>query len=115
MADTSITKLKQVNVIGTTADTFTLSEACKQLVIINSHATQTLHVKISSGDTAAAALAGISGTAPVATIQTGTYKIAAAGGRKVVAKSGRARFYCIYAIGSGASTTFDVEGTDWFD
>lgn len=114
MANTSITPLKPANSIGTTQDTFSLNGQVKQVKVRNTHATQTLAVRVYTGETEAAAIAAAAaGIVAVAlTVSANNaFLIAAASGTEIVYKSRKAQYVCLAVIGSGAATTFNVIGT----
>lgn len=124
MAATAITGNSAVGQsIGATHDTWGLSVSCKQLAITNQHATQSLYVACYTGPSAAAAAAkSLAGTAVTATSTGGgtaagpvTIMVIPPATRKTVSKSVRPIFYSIDILGSGASTTFSIEGTSFQD
>lgn len=100
---------------GTTAEQHYLTTPAKQLAITNRHATQVLYVKVytsAESGTAANALAAAATDIVAAADDT---IVIPAGVRKVVWKSGGPRYVAVDMIGSGATTTFSMEGTMWYD
>jgi hypothetical protein len=105
--------------VGGAAEICHLTTAVNQVVIINTHASQTITARIFSGNTSAEAVALATATPAVIgadenfLVPAGA---AASGGtnRKVLWKSRRAKFVAISLIASGASTTYTVEGTTFF-
>lgn len=119
MADTALTAgIKPGNSIGASADSFTLPLPVRQVAVLCSHATQTLLVKPFFGSTKVAATAAAqAGLAGVTATGDGVFFVAAVRARRVVVgkMTGRPRFVSLAVLGSGAATTFDIEGTDFFD
>ena len=99
--------------VGTSAETSHLTNAVRQVAVRNYHATQTLSVRVFTSGTAAGAQTLAAATAAVAGADENFH--IPAGARVVVFKSPRSRFVGLSVIGSGASTTYVTEGTDWFD
>jgi len=97
--------------VGATADVFHLTRKVKAVTIKNTHATQSLTVRAFTGSTVTAAVAAATANASVAGAND-TFTIAA-GATKVIFKSTRQQYVAVNAIGSGAATTFDQEGTIW--
>jgi hypothetical protein len=113
VSNTNIVKVKGGNSIGSTHDTFNITqEAVTSVNVINTHATQQLYVKPYTGTTAAAALAAAVAATAIAANGDGAYHVPPASARRVnVFTSKRPTFVCLDVIGSGASTTFDVEAS----
>lgn len=101
------------NSTGGTHEVHHLTEMVNQLAIQNNHATQVLFAKVFTGVTSAAAVAAA--TAGAATVDGDDCFRVPAGGRVILAKSRRRTYYAIRLIGSGATTTFTLTGTDFFD
>lgn len=99
--------------VGATADVFYLSQKCKQVVIRNTHATQTLYAKVKTGASAAAANTAATNDAAVASANDNF--LIKAGETRTIFKSTRMQFVAVSLIGSGAATTFSMEGTNWVD
>lgn len=105
---------------GTTAEVSHLTARQHQVAIMNTHASQTLAVRVFTGETAAAAAAAAAATPAVALADEVWHipaNAAASGGlnRRVVFKSKRPSFVALSVLGSGASTTYVTEGTSFFD
>lgn len=106
--------------VGTTAEVSHLTGRANQVSIINTHASQTLAVRVFTGETAAAAASAAATTVAVA-LADEVFHIpaaaAASGGtnRVVLFKSKRPAYVALSVLGSGASTTYMVHGTEWFD
>ena len=99
--------------VGTTAETSYLTASVNQVAVRNTHATQTLAVRVFTGSTAAAAAAKADATDAVALADENWH--VPAGGRVVVFKSPRAKYVALSVVGSGAATPYVTEGSDWFD
>lgn len=112
MADTVGVKLCTGSV-GTTGESASLTDPVNQVAVTNYHATQALWVRVNTGQSAAAALTLADATDAVAAADEHWY-IPPAGGRRVVFKSPRATYVALSVIGSGAATTYAVEGSIFF-
>jgi len=97
--------------VGATADVFHLTRKVKEVVVKNTHATQSISLKVFTGATSAAAVATATANATVAGAND-TFTIPA-GATKTVFKSTRQQYVAANMIGTGAATTFDMEGTIW--
>ena len=113
MADNNGAKITHGSV-STTAETSYLTEAVNQVAVTNKHATQTLGVRVFTASSAAAAAALADATDAVEAADE-NWHIPPANGRRVVFKSPRATFVALSVIGSGATTTYIVNGTTFFD
>ncbi len=106
--------------VGTSAEVSHLTQRVNQVAILNTHASQTLAVRVFTGETAVAAAAAAAATPAVALADEVFHipALAAASGslaRRVVFKSKRPEFVALSVIGSGSTTTYVVEGTESFD
>jgi hypothetical protein len=99
--------------VGTTAETSYLTTSVNQVAVRNTHASQTLAVRVFTGNSPAAAQARADATDAVALADENWF--VPAGGRVVVFKSPRAKFVALSVVGSGAATPYVTEGSDWFD
>lgn len=99
--------------VGTTAETSHLTNPVKQVAVRNTHASQTLAVRVFTAGTAAAAQAAAAATPAVALADENWH--IPAGARVTMYKSPRSKFVGLSVIGSGAATTYVTEGSDWFD
>lgn len=98
--------------VGATADTVTLTEPVKSVVVVNKHATQTLYATVmTSTVSGAAALANVV-TAVVAADET--WYIPPVNGAVEVFRSTRERYVALSLIASGAATTYAVHGRRWY-
>lgn len=111
MADTVGAKICSGSV-GAAGESASLTSKVNQVRVTNYHATQVLWAVVYTGATAAAALTLADATDAVAAADE-TY-IIPAGTKKVIFKSPRSAFIALAVIGSGAATTYVVEGTDFF-
>jgi hypothetical protein len=98
--------------VGTTAETSYLTEKCLQVAVTNKHATQTLGVRVFTAASAAAAAALADATDAVEGADENWY-IPPAGGRRVVFRSPKPTFVALSVVGSGATTTYVVNGTNF--
>lgn len=113
MSAVSIARVKPGNTIGTTADTITLKTPVNQIRVKNTHATQVLYVKVFlNADSEANVVTAIAAATPITATSDFVIAIAAAESR-IVMKSKVARYAGMNILGSGAATTFNVEGTPW--
>jgi len=99
---------------GTTQEIHAFTQQVRQVAIRNTHATQTISVKPYYGETAAAALAKATAATAITSLVNDSYTVQA-GQREVILKSPKSRFVALAVIASGATTTYFVHGTDWFD
>jgi hypothetical protein len=99
--------------VGTTAETSYLTTSVNQVAVRNTHSSQTLSVRVFTANSPAAAQALADATDAVASADETWF--VPAGARVVVFKSPRAKFIGLSVLGSGASTTYVTEGSDWFD
>lgn len=99
---------------GTTQEIHAFTQQVRQVAIRNTHATQTLSVKAYYGETAAVALAKATAATAITSGAIDTFTVQA-GQREVILKSPKARFVALACIASGATTTYLVHGTDFFD
>lgn len=99
---------------GTTVEIHNFTQQVRQVAIRNTHATQTLSVKVFFGETAARANALAAAATAITSLANDTYTIQP-GTREVVVKSPKSRFVALQVVGSAATTTYFVHGTDWFD
>lgn len=105
---------------GTSAEVSHLTGRVNQVSIENTHASQTLAVRVFTGETAAAAAAAAAATPAVALADENWHipaAAAASGGlnRRVVFKSKRPSYVALSVLASGATTPYVVVGTEWFD
>jgi hypothetical protein len=112
MADNSANKIT-TDSVGTSAETSWLLTSVNQVAVRNTHASQRLAVRVFTASTPAAAKALADATDAVLDADENWNILA--GQRVVVYKSPRARCVAVSIIGSGSTTTYTVEGTDWFD
>lgn len=113
MADNSGAKITHGSV-STTAETSWLTQAVNQVAVTNKHATQTLGVRVFTAASAAAAKALADATDAVEGADENWY-IPPANGRRVVLKSPQPVFVALSVIGSGATTTYETNGTLYLD
>lgn len=99
---------------GATQEIHSFTQQVRQVAIRNTHATQTLSVKVFYGETAARALALATAATAVTSLVNDSFTIQP-GTREVIVKSPKSRFVALQVIASGATTTYFVHGTDWFD
>lgn len=98
---------------GVAAAVHSLTAQQKQIAIRNTHATQTLTVRVFTALTSA--LAATAAAATPAVIGASENFTIPAGVRTVVMKSSRGVYVSISDIASGAATTFTMEGTIFKD
>lgn len=112
MADNSANNVTHGSV-GTAAETSWLLTSVNQVAVRNTHANQSLGVRVFTASTPDAAKALADATDAVL-LADENFSVPS-GQRVVVFKSPRARCVALSVIGSGATTTYVTEGTDWFD
>jgi hypothetical protein len=112
MADNSANNVTHGSV-GTSAETSWLLTSVNQVAVRNTHANQSLGVRVFTANSPAAAKALADATDAVL-LADENFSVPT-GQRVVVFKSPRARYVALSVIGSGSATTYVTEGTDWFD